>query len=561
MSGETQLAPTTPVRMPKIGQAMAAGTVLQWHYRDGDSVAQGTILVTIETDKATYDLEAPASGTLHIYVAEGQEVAVGTVIAEIGEPSHPHSRVPISTPPAAPLPGTGPPRTSRQQKILASPKAKQLAAQHGIELSTISPSSPDGIISADDVVRAIAAKTAGQPASPGGGITAPRGRTLRERRQLTGLRKTAARRLQEAWQTIPHIVQMVDVDATRLLAARAALKHTVPSVTLNDLILHAAALVLAGLPELNATIEGDTLALYEGVDVGFAVDTPRGLVVPVIRRADTLSLAELVTESQRLIAAARASRLAAADIGGASLTVSNLGMFGIRCGTPVINLGEPILVFVGAVEDRPVAVAGKVEIRPMLTLSVAYDHRVADGVAASQFTRGLKDRLESLDLTGQQVESFSGAAVSPTHAQPHATSSQEEGEQRTVRAVSEGNGYAVQLSSSRHAWVLDEPAAGGGTDVGPDPVTAFLGALLGCLTISFKAAARRRGIALERVSGHVRATPSGHVKRIALTLEAWSAEEEARVRTLLEPAHRACYVSGILRPDIALTVELRVHPV
>lgn len=547
--------------MPKIGQAMAEGTVLHWHYRDGAPVVQGTVLVTIETDKATYDLEAPASGTLHIYVPEGQEVAVGTVIAEIGEVARPPSGVPVSTAPAAPLSGAGATRSSGHQKILASPKAKQLAARHGIDLSTVTPSNPDGIISADDVARAIAATTAGRPVSSGAGMTTPRGRTVRERRQLTGLRKTVARRLQEAWHTIPHIVQMVDVDATRLLAVRAALKHTVPAVTLNDLILHAVARVLAGLSELNATVEGDTVVLYEGVDVGFAVDTPRGLVVPVIRGADTLSLPELVAESQRLIAAARASRLAAADIGSASVTVSNLGMFGIRCGTPVINVGEPILVFVGAVEDRPVAVAGKVEIRPMLTLSIAYDHRLADGVAASRFTRSLKEKLEGFDLTGQQVERFGGAAAAPPHARPSATSPQEEGEQPTVRAVSEGDGYAVQLSSSGHTWVLDEPLAAGGKNTGPDPVTAFLGALLGCLIISFKAAARRRGLALARVGGHVRATPTGQVKHLALTLEVWSTADEARVRTLLEPAHRSCYVSGILRPDLEVTIELLVHPI
>jgi len=163
------------------------------------------------------------------------------------------------------------------------------------------------------------------------------GRLVRERRKLTGIRKTSARRVQEAWQIIPHIVQMVDVDATALLATRSRLKAAVPSLTLNDLILQAAAHVMAELPELNGTVEGDTLVFYQGVDVGFAVDTPRGLIVPVIRRADNLSVEELAAESQRLIEAARSGRLGPENIGGASLTVSNLGMFGIRAGTPVIS--------------------------------------------------------------------------------------------------------------------------------------------------------------------------------------------------------------------------------
>ena len=152
---------------------------------------------------------------------------------------------------------------------------------------------------------------------------------------------------------------------------------------------------MAGLPELNGAIEGEELVLYEGVDIGFAVDTPRGLMAPVIRNAATLSVAQLAAESQRLIEAARSGRLGPEHLGAASVTVSNLGMFGVQFGTPVINLGEPVLVFVGALEDRPVVRDGQVVIRPMMTLSIGYDHRVADGVAASQFTRGLKESLES----------------------------------------------------------------------------------------------------------------------------------------------------------------------
>jgi uncharacterized OsmC-like protein len=365
--------------------------------------------------------------------------------------------------------------------------------------------------------------------------------------------------VQESWQTIPHIVQMVEVDATALLATRTRLKTEIPSLTLNDLLLHAAAQVMAEHPDLNGTVEGDTLVLYGGVDIGFAADTPRGLVVPVIRHADKLSVAELAAESQRLIEAARSGRLGPNDIGNASLTVSNLGMFGIRAGTPVINLGEPVLVFVGAVEDRPVAANGHVAIRPTLTLSIAYDHRVADGVAAAGFTRGLKERLES------RVQSLVSEVRSPksevqnTNPQSPTPNPQEELGRREVQATSEGGGYAVQVYSRGHAWVLDEPTTDGGSDTGPDPVTAFLGALLSCMTISFKAAARRRKITIERIEGHVQATPQGHVKDITMTLEVWSPDAEENVRVLLEPAKRGCYVSGVLKPEIEFTIELSLH--
>ncbi len=555
MLPEATAAQSTSVLMPKIGQAMAEGTVLQWHYQDGERVEQGVVLVTIETDKATYDLEAPASGVLHISVSERQEVAVGTVIGEIGEASRTTSAPGATVTPSAPVVATA--KAPVLKKVLASPKAKQLAAEQGIDLSTITPARADGIISAGDVEKAIANAnkglksvvkplTAGETATPVPASTAV-GRSIRERRKLTGIRKTSARRVQEAWQIIPHIVQMVDVDASVLLAARTALKAEAPSLTLNDLILHAAARVMAGLPDLNGTVEEDTLVLYEGVDVGFAADTPRGLVVPVLRRADKLSVAELAAESQRLIEAARSGRLGPENIGGASLTVSNLGMFGIRAGTPVINLGEPILVFVGAVEDRPVVVDGQIVVRPMLTLSIAYDHRVADGVAASRFTRGLKDSLES------KVQSLESKVRSPK------SEVKEELGKREVRAASAGSGYVVRVRSRGHAWALDEPVSDGGTDTGPDPVSAFLGALLSCMTISFKATAHRRKVAIERMQGHVQATPQGHVKDIALTLEVWSPDREEPLRALLEPAKRSCFVSGVLKPEINFRVELSVH--
>lgn len=531
----------TKVVMPKLGQAMTEGVVVRWHRKDGERVTAGELLVTVETDKATYDLEAAAGGTLHVVVQEGEEVPIHTVIAEIGD-------APVQADTASAPPAAGPivqPRTaSRPGRILASPKAKRLAAERGIDLSTLTPSSADGMISAADVERAADSTVANQPPAAAAHIASRR--TERERRPLTGIRKATARRVQAAWQTIPHIVQMIEVDASALQAIRERLKADISELTLNDLILYVAARVLAGLPDLNGTIENEELVLYDGVDIGFAVDSPRGLLVPVIRGADGLSITSLVRERQRLVEAARGEQLQSADMGQASLTVSNLGMFGIRAGTPVINLGEPILVFVGAVEERPVVHNGQIVARPMLTFSIAYDHRVADGVAASRLSQGLKEALEDL---ASSVES----------QKPGAPQSQEPLGKREVRSISTGDRYAVQVRSHGHVWSLDEPASDGGEDTGPDPVTAFLGALLSCMTIAFKAAARRRKIAIERIAGHAKAPPKGQVKEIALTLAVWSAASEQDLQTLLERAKRGCYVSGLLKPDIRLTVELVKH--
>ncbi len=531
----------TKVVMPKLGQAMTEGVVVRWHRKNGERVTTGELLVTVETDKATYDLEAAAGGTLHVVVQEGEEVPIHTVIAEIGD-------APVQADTASAPPAAGPvvqPRTaSRPGRILASPKAKRLAAERGIDLSTLAPSSADGVLSAADVERAADSTVAAQPPAAAAHIASRR--TERERRPLTGIRKASARRVQAAWQTIPHIVQMIEVDASALQAVRERLRADISELTLNDLILHAAARVLAGLPDLNGTIENGELVLYDGVDIGFAVDSPRGLLVPVIRGADGLSIAQLAKDRLRLVEAARGGQLQSADMGQASLTVSNLGMFGIRAGTPVINLGEPILVFVGAVEERPVVRNGQIVARSMLTLSIAYDHRVADGVAASRLSQGLKEALEDLESSVENQK-------------PEAPQSQEPLGKREVRSVSAGDRYAVQMQSHAHVWSLDEPASDGGEDTGPDPVTAFLGALLSCMTIAFKAAARRRKITIERIAGHAKAPPKGPVKEIVLTLAVWSAASEQDLQTLLERAKRGCYVSGLLKPDIRLTVELVKH--
>jgi len=495
-------------------------------------------------------------------------VRVGTVIGEIGDAAIGAQAVTVA--PSAPTPSMAGKTATRSKKVLASPKAKQLAAERGIDLATVTASSADGVISAVDVEKAIAAKGT-TPAV----VVEAVGRSVRERRALTGIRKTTARRTQESWQTIPHIVQMVDVDATTLLATRAQLKAEIASLTLNDLILQAAARVMAEHAELNATVEGDTLVLYDGIDIGFAADTPRGLVVPVVRHADKLTVKELAAESARLIEAARNGRLGADDIGNASLTVSNLGMFGIRFGMPVINLGESILVFVGAVEDRAVIDHGQVVVRSMMTLSIAYDHRVTDGVGAAGFTQHLKQRLESSEESKVQgpkskVEDSPESGVqSPESKGKDSPESRVQGpgspntgphEKREICTVSDGSGYTVQVQSLSHSWSLDEPSSDGGNDTGPDPVSAFLGALLSCMTISFKAAARRRKVTVERITGRVQSNPQGQVKAIALTLEVWSPDPEGHVHALLDVAKRGCYVSGVLKPEIELALKLVVHP-
>jgi pyruvate/2-oxoglutarate dehydrogenase complex dihydrolipoamide acyltransferase (E2) component/uncharacterized OsmC-like protein len=509
--------------MPKIGEAMAVGTVVTWHRRDGEHIEAGELLVTIETDKATQDLDAPATGTLHIEVFEGAEVSVGAIIGAIGD--GPLTDVGAEL---AVTRGTGDQSSpdggtsgATISPLLASPKARRLAAELGVDLGAVKASNADGMISAEDVQEAAAA----------GEI-----RAVREYRALTGTRRTMAHRVAEAWRSIPHIVQMTDVDATGLLAVRETLRPGISDLTINDIVLHVAGTTLITYPDLNARLDdGDRLVLYEGVDIGFAVDAPQGLVVPVIRGADGLTMAQLVTERKRLVEASLAGLLKPTDMGSASLTVSNLGMFGVAFGTPIINMRESILVFVGVIEDRPAVVDGALAVRPSLTLSIAYDHRIVDGVTASRYTKGLRDGLEALKM-------------------PTDTASLPE---RQLEFRSDGYEYTVSLRSRHQQWLMDEPEGLGGVNRGPDPVSALLGAIAACLTISLKALARKRGIPVQQITGRISAN-TGQIRQIALNLSVSTPTSPDTVAELLEPAKKACYVSNLLRSDIAFIVDMQV---
>jgi pyruvate dehydrogenase E2 component (dihydrolipoamide acetyltransferase) len=271
----------------------------------------------------------------------------------------------------------------------ASPRARRLAQERGLDLARIPGSGPEGLVTEADVERASAGTE-----EPGDLFA---GRRVAERRRLEPLRRASARRTTEAWTRVPHIVQMIDVELVRLEALRGEWKRAggpQAGITLNDAIVKAAASALAEHPELNAAVDGDELVRFAEVNAGIAVDTPRGLVVPVVARADRLPLLELSLERRRLAEKARAGGLAPADLGTSTFTVSNLGGFGIRAGTPVLNPPEAVLIFVGAAEERPVVREGALAIRPLLTLSIAYDHRVADGAQAARVTARIRELLE-----------------------------------------------------------------------------------------------------------------------------------------------------------------------
>jgi len=373
---------------------MTEGTLVAWRVEPGARVRAGEVVLVIETDKAEVEVESPADGVLAPPRVSPSEVApVGAVLGWVLGPgdSAPAAGAagPTSPAAAAAVPGAtaGPEATPR--RVRASPRARRLAQERGLDLTRLAGTGPDGLVTETDVERAAQ--------EPAGAPDLFAGRRVAERRRLEPLRRTSARRTTEAWTHVPHIVQMIDVEVTQLEALRREWKRAGgprAGITLNDAIVKAAALALAERPELNAAVDGDELVRFAEVNAGIAVETPRGLVVPVVPRADGLTLLELSLERRRLAEKARAGGLAPAEIGTSTFTVSNLGGFGIRAGTPVLNPPEAVLVFVGAAEDRAVVRDGALAIRPLVTLSIAYDHRVADGAHAARATARIRELLE-----------------------------------------------------------------------------------------------------------------------------------------------------------------------
>jgi pyruvate dehydrogenase E2 component (dihydrolipoamide acetyltransferase) len=525
------------IQMPKLGHAMTEGTVLQWHKRAGDTVTRGDLVLTVETDKAEVEVEAPASGVLaRLSAAQGEVVQVGgelAVIAINGE-SIPTATAP--TPAAASSTVAAPPAqvraaaaAARETRVTASPRAKRIAAEAGVDLGRISGSGPDGMITEDDVRRAAAA--------PVGGPQAPGELTPVRREKLTRIQAVGAKNLTQSWQQVPHFVQMVRVDMSRALEKRRALSAGGAKTTITDLILGAVVQALRENPRVNASYRDGEMLIYDRINLGIAVDTPNGLVVPVIHDAQALDLAAISTRAAELAAKARDKKLLPQDLEECTFTVSNLGAYGIENGTPVIFAPQAALMFVGAIRDEVLAIDGKPEVRPAMQIAIAYDHRGIDGASAARFTTRVKELLED------GAQAARGEPAQPAPYRKH-----------DVTLSGRGDDLKVEANYGPFRWSLD------GDDVaGPDPVSAFLGALGGCLLMSLRVAARVRKASLGRASAHVQANEKGHVKEIQVQLEVESSLDDAQLHHLVEVAERGCHIRALVNPEIGLQLTVRRH--
>ena len=277
--------------------------------------------------------------------------------------------------------------------------------------------------------------------------------------------------------------------------------------------------------------DGEML-IYDRINVGIAVDTPDGLVVPVILDAQSLDLAGISARAAQLAVKARDKKLMPQDLEGATFTVSNLGAYGIENGTPVIFAPQSALMFVGAIRDEVLAIDGKPEVRPAMHIAIAYDHRGIDGATASRFTTRIKELLEE------------GGAPAQAPSEPL--------RKRDVTVASAADSLRVDASHGSLRWPLD-----GEESTGPDPVSSFLGALGGCLLMSLRVAAKVRNLQIGSASVRARSNEKGHVKEIDVELHVESALDDDKLHRLVDVAERGCHIRALIRDDIAF--KLKVH--
>ena len=425
----------TPIKMPALSPTMEEGTLAKWLVKVGDTVAAGDLLAEIETDKATMEFEAVDEGTIaSIEIEEGTEgVAVGTVIAMLageGESVEDAAKAaPADEPEAkkteekaeskkadAPAePAKASPRESAEpqqapaqakaapekdgDRVFASPLARRIAEDKGIDLASVKGSGPRGRIVKADVESA----KPGQQAAAASQASAAAPATMDgdapfEEEKVSGVRKVVAKRLTAAKQEVPHYYLSVDINLDALLAARADLNKMLEAegvkLSVNDLLIKALAKALMRTPQAHVSFQGETLHRYSRADISVAVASPKGLITPIIRGADRKSLAEIATEMKELAGKAREGKLQPHEYQGGTASISNLGMFGIKQFDAVINPPQGMIMAVGAGEQRPWVKDGQIVPATVMTASGSFDHRAIDGAEGAQLMEAFKQMCE-----------------------------------------------------------------------------------------------------------------------------------------------------------------------
>ncbi len=425
------------ITMPALSPTMTEGTLANWQAKEGDSISSGDVLAEIETDKATMEVEAVDEGILGKILIEGgtENVAVNTPIAVMLEDGEDASALdgfdaggaPASAPAEEAAPAEEKPATQEKKaaapekapataesgsassgsnagkRLFASPLARRIAADGNIDLSALSGSGPHGRIVKADVEKAIASggtpakKEAAQPAAaatPAAATPPPEGNY--EEIPLTNMRKTIARRLTEAKQTIPHFYLTIECELDTLLAMRKELNGRSDDykISVNDFVIRASALALKKLPEANASWGGDKILQYKDIDISVAVAIEGGLITPVVRNADQKGLAGISNEMKELAGKAKDGKLMPEEYQGGCFSISNLGMFGIKEFSAVINPPQAAILAIGAGEQRPVVKDGALAMATMMSVTLSCDHRVIDGAMGAELLKYFKGYIE-----------------------------------------------------------------------------------------------------------------------------------------------------------------------
>lgn len=373
----------TRIIMPRLSLTMKEGTVVEWFKKEGDTVQKGEPIVEVLSEKVTYDVEAPESGILRkILAQEGTSVPIDQAVGVIAAPDETVSEMDLAqsfapstreeqiatTKPEAKV-------EDETERIIASPAAKRLARELSVDLSRVVGTGPEGRIVEEDVRR-----FSEQP------TIKPR---VREVIPLVGIRKTTAERLSFSARTAPHSTVTMEVDMSN-----AVKFHEATGASYTDILVKAVAAALDEHRLINSTLEDDQIKILEDVNVGIAVATEKGLVVPVVHSADKKSLKEIGEESRDLIDRAKQSELTKEDLTGGTFTITNLGMFGVDVFIPIINPPEAAILGVGRIVEKPMVVEREIKPKPVMQLSLAYDHRIVDGAPAAQFLQKVRAILE-----------------------------------------------------------------------------------------------------------------------------------------------------------------------
>ena len=429
---------STNILMPALSPTMTEGKLLRWLKKEGEAVSAGDVVAEIETDKATMEVEAVDEGILgRILVQEGTDaVSVNTPIAILvteGEavpdapspPATPPTPAPVTAPAATAIPATTMPAATGQgtgqeareqargqargQRIFASPLARRIASQKGIDLSALNGSGPNGRIVRRDVEQATIQPAASPAAPPTATVPAPvqdiaaiAGDTPHHTVANSTMRKVIARRLSEAKSTIPHFYVEVDVELDALLALRTQLNAASPAdgpgaykISVNDMLIKAAAVTLRRVPDVNVSFAGDMTVHYDTIDISMAVSIPDGLITPIVRQADHKSLGQISAETRDLIKRARAGKLKPHEFQGGTFSISNMGMMGVKAFSAIINPPQAAILAIAAGEARPVVKDGGISIATVMTVTLSVDHRVVDGALAAQWVSVFRSVVEN----------------------------------------------------------------------------------------------------------------------------------------------------------------------